>query len=65
MLKKKIDPGAENRYCSNFDATLLIVKSKVKPLSGLSIPRSELSGAVVMTRLLKSSLKAFLTFHTS
>ena len=47
------------KECSgDFEANLLCAKSKVTPLSGFSIPRSVLSGTVLMTRLLKSCVKA-------
>ena len=42
----------------DFSSTLLCAKAKVTPLSGLTVPRSELSGLVLATRLSLTTAKA-------
>ena len=42
----------------DFVATLLWAKAKVTPLSGYTVPRSELSGTVLMSRLAMTTVKA-------
>jgi hypothetical protein len=49
---------SEEECTGDYDCNLLWAKAKTTPLSGLTIPRSELSGTVLMTRVLKSSVKA-------
>ena len=51
-------------YPWDYDSNLLIAKSRVTPLCGLSIPRSALSGSVLITRLLKSCVKALQSDET-
>ena len=42
----------------DFDASLLMAKARVTPLSGYTIPRSELSGTVLESRLALTTIKA-------
>ena len=45
--------------CSgHFTSSLLCAKSKVTPLQGYTIPRSELSGGVLVSRLVLAVVKA-------
>ena len=48
----------EEECTGDYDSNLLWAKAKTTPLSGFTIPRSELSGTVLMIRVLKSSVKA-------
>ena len=42
----------------DFDANLLWAKARVTPLSGYTVPRSELSSTVLMSRMAKTTVKA-------
>ena len=42
----------------DYDASLLIAKARVTPLNGYTIPRSELSGTVLQSRLSLTTVKA-------
>ena len=42
----------------DYDANLLLAKARVTPLAGYTIPRSELSGTVLQTRLGLTAVKA-------
>ena len=48
--------------CSeDFEASLLLAKARVTPLNGYTVPRSELSGTVLGSRLALSTVKALQT----
>ena len=55
-------PGSE--YTGDFHCRLLCAKAKVTPLSGLTVPRSEISGLTLSSRLVLSSVKAMATGDT-
>ena len=42
----------------DYDASLLLAKARVTPLSGYTIPRSELAGTVLQSRLGLTAIKA-------
>ena len=42
----------------DYDANLLLAKARVTPLSGYTIPRSELSGTLLQSRLSLTAVKA-------
>ena len=55
--------GCVNQYCQgeaggHYAAYLALAKGRVTPLSGFTIPRSEMSGAVVVSRLVLRVVRA-------
>ena len=48
----------EDQCHLDYDANLLWAKARVTPLSGYTVPRSELSSTVLMSRMAKTTVKA-------
>ena len=58
VWKRKCKEDCGFNCSGHFSSSLLCAKSRVTPLNGYTIPRSEISGAVLASRLLLSTVKA-------